>query len=410
MKTTQDKEEVLLATAGRQQIAERWPDSRVIAELDNEKGGKEWLVETDKKNLIFVAKKSQSGLFKRSKIPLRWTVETSPDSVLQAILKTLRANKTLNFVAYTARRAFDKKDKKKHTHTHVSLAKTETPLSWQDVFPDDPLPESAQWVVAKQNASIKGSDLVVEHLLKQGKHSQINEYRLPLKQISYAVVESTLAFKTFPFNIPHTHKITEGGKVTYDRPLADWDAHAEQKGLVEDSNVKEKSCQACKIKFFDTSQQKLCYACMKKTHNKTLGQAKQLIHEARSLATDDNWKETSEKFKDLQARWQRLEAMPTEASEELWQEFRRYSQKFFDRQSQHFDSVNEQRQKNVKAAKSLISKAKKLQKSTDKRTAREGIIELQKQWKSVNPLPREQADTLWQEFNSLCQSFFDKEK
>ena len=44
--------------------------------------------------------------------------------------------------------------------------------------------------------------------------------------------------------------------------------------------------------------------------------------------------------------------------------------------------------------------------STDWRSAGEEFKTLQQEWKSVNPLPKEDSDKLWEQFNSACQSFF----
>ena len=150
------------------------------------------------------------------------------------------------------------------------------------------------WTIDKQSVEQKRDFLIVKHVLKDGKAWQVNEYLLSLKSISMAVFESTVLYQTFPFNIPHSHKITESGKVTYDRPLGEWQAHAAQKGLLEDSSVQHKTCTSCKVDFHDTSEQTLCYFCMKKSSQDTVVKANQLCKLAEKHAGQSDWKETAE--------------------------------------------------------------------------------------------------------------------
>jgi hypothetical protein len=56
----------------------------------------------------------------------------------------------------------------------------------------------------------------------------------------------------------------------------------------------------------------------------------------------------------------------------------------------------------------LIKQAQHWSGSQDGKRAAEEIKNLQKQWKGVNPLPREDADKLWREFREICQGFFDR--
>lgn len=263
------------------------------------------------------------------------------------------------------------------------------------------------WTIDKQSVEQKRDFLVVKHVLKDGRARQVNEYLLPLKGISMAVFESTVLYKTFPFNIPHSHKITESGEVTYDRPLGHWQAHAAQKGLLEESSVQLKICTGCKVDFHDTSEQALCYFCMKKSGQETVVQAKQLCKLAEKYAKQSDWKETAESIKALQEQWKQLKHFPRDQNEALWTRFQTATQAFFDRRSAHFDKLDQQRANNQARAMQLIKKAKSCAGKSDPRQAREDIKRLQQEWKQVHPLPREKADDLWNEFRSTCQSVFD---
>lgn len=262
------------------------------------------------------------------------------------------------------------------------------------------------WTIEKQSVEQKRDFLIVRHTLRDGANRQLNEYLLPLNQISMAIVESTVIYQTFPFNVPHSHKIVEAGEVTYDRPLSEWQAHAAQKGLLEDSSVQQKTCASCRAEFYDTSEQTLCYSCMKKFGQDTVVKAKQLCKLAEKYAKQTDWKETAARIKDLQEQWKQLKHFPRDQNEALWSRFQTASQSFFDRRSAFFDEKDQQRQANQGKALELIQAAKRCIEEPDNRQAREEIKRLQAAWKQVHPLPREQADALWDEFRNACQTVF----
>jgi HPt (histidine-containing phosphotransfer) domain-containing protein len=102
-----------------------------------------------------------------------------------------------------------------------------------------------------------------------------------------------------------------------------------------------------------------------------------------------------------------LKHFPRDQNEALWSRFKTANQSFFDRRSAHFDELDQQRENNQARAMQLIKKAKSCAGKSDLRQAREEIKQLQQEWKQVHPLPREQADDLWSEFRSTCQTVFD---
>ena len=364
---------------------------------------------------MILEKKTTKAHGGKGKLNLGWSVDKADPELLQAVLRTIRIDRPIVYSTYGATREHDAKNKKKVTGFKVSLSRTTVDLKWQNLFPDDELPESARWKVAAQTVKKQGKFLVITHRLKDGRSKQINEYKIELAGISKAIFDSTLQFKTFPFNIPHSHKITEDGEVTYDRGIDQWEQHAEQKGLLENSNVASKVCSDCKVSFFDTSSQSLCYACGVKEQNRrdklcaaNKKKAKQLITKAKKLARSKDWKETGDALKGLQQDWKSVHPLPREDSDKLWQDFNDTVQVFFDRRAKHFEKMDAEREENRQRAESLIKEAKRWSGSEDWKKAAEKIKSLQQQWKGVHPLPRQYADDLWQKFRGLCQSFFDR--
>jgi hypothetical protein len=406
-------EENLLEEACKDRFLSQWPDSRVVTTRTNVTSGIDFVVELAKGGLVLLEKKSGKAGAGKARLSIGWSPDQIEPETLQAILRAIRLDRPIVYSTYGASRINDQKNKKKLIGFKVSLARTTVKLTWKELFPDDPVPEAARWRVVKQSVKEQGRYLVITHRLKDGKSKQINEYKLEIASISKAIYDSTLLFKTFPFNIPHSHKITEDGEVTYDRGFDQWQQHAEQKGLLENSNVVSKVCSTCDASFLDTSSQLLCYACCVAEQNQreklcaaNKKKAKRLIAKAKKLVRSDTWKETGDALKGLQQDWKEVNPLPRDVAEKLWQEFQTTVQIFFDRRAAHFESMDAERDENRRKAESLIKEAKRWSDSDEWKRAGDKIKSLQQQWKTVHPLPRTSADDLWLKFQDICQCFF----
>ena len=60
--------------------------------------------------------------------------------------------------------------------------------------------------------------------------------------------------------------------------------------------------------------------------------------------------------------------------------------------------------------RALIEKAKALKDSTEWKKTADKFIALQKEWKTIGPVPKKQGDQLWEEFLAACNSFFEARK
>lgn len=136
--------------------------------------------------------------------------------------------------------------------------------------------------------------------------------------------------------------------------------------------------------------------------------AERLISKAIKLAGSSDWKKTGEAIKNLRQDWKTVNPLPQHDSEKLWREFQTVTQSFFDRRSSYFDGLDNQRNQNRQKAEALIKEAQRLSASVDMKQAAEEIKILQLQWKGVNPLPREDAEKLWHQFQVTCQEVFDR--
>ena len=398
----------MLEEACKKKLLSRWPDSHFIEINKINDRSIDFVLELDDGGVGIIEKKSQKASANNSPLNTQWSPGSISQELYQRVLRAIKLNHPIFYATYRTSRIYDEKNKKKLVGFNISLARTTVKLAWHDLFPNDPVPAEAQWTVVAQSVKKQGQYLVITHTLKDGSSKQVNEYKLEIEKISKAIYDSTLTFKTFPFNIPHSHKITEKNIVTYDRSIDEWEQHVEQKALLQDSNVQSKRCSNCSLSFFDTSSQQRCYSCFTAEQSITRDKAIKLCQQAEKLASQTDWQQTASSVKQLQLDWQQLSSLPRDDSEKLWTRFQTATQLFFDARSKHFEQQDKVRMANRKKAERLIAKAKKISGSTEWKETAQAIKNLQQDWKAVNPLPREDADELWQRFRSVTQTFFDR--
>ncbi|MBN2738277.1 MAG: DUF349 domain-containing protein [Spirochaetales bacterium] len=166
----------------------------------------------------------------------------------------------------------------------------------------------------------------------------------------------------------------------------------------------------------------------------------ELCRQAEELADSSDWKETSLKLQDLQKQWKASGPVPRNREKELWNRFRSACDTFFGRLKEKNQAVSDSLNENLEEKKALCFQAEiisgvevspeeseergkwqlmKLKENFWFKVVDEGagfgekadlIKDLQRQWKTIGPVPREAGDKLWKRFQRACQYFFDKSR
>jgi hypothetical protein len=121
--------------------------------------------------------------------------------------------------------------------------------------------------------------------------------------------------------------------------------------------------------------------------------------EALNAAEDIDWREAMETVKEAQSAWKALGAVPKAQSDAIWTRFRAASNAFFERK-------DKQNLDNLARKLELVALAESLQDSTEWKSAGTRIKEAQEKWKAVGPVPRDQADAIWERFHGACEKFY----
>ncbi len=135
-----------------------------------------------------------------------------------------------------------------------------------------------------------------------------------------------------------------------------------------------------------------------------------LLAEAELLKDSTDWKETSEKLKDLKAKWIKTGAVIKENEEEIEGKFHDLVNNFFDRRQAYYDVKMEALRSRIAQYEKLIDQAIAMKDSSDWDVAVQTFKKLQEQWKNVGKIPPKHFKKLQDRFRFLNEYFFNRYK
>lgn len=133
--------------------------------------------------------------------------------------------------------------------------------------------------------------------------------------------------------------------------------------------------------------------------------------EAINLVEIKNFKDfegKAEKVVSLQKMWRTIGFAPKKQNNKVYQRFRDACDSFFEKKRNFYADNKEVQQVNLQKKIDLCIQAEALQESTDWKTTSDTLIRLQKEWKSIGPVPRKQSEKSWKRFRKACDHFFNR--
>lgn len=129
-----------------------------------------------------------------------------------------------------------------------------------------------------------------------------------------------------------------------------------------------------------------------------------------TLTTFKEWDEKSKEVIALQAKWKTIGFVPKKVNTQIFEEFRSLCDTFFEKKSTFFKGVRDEMDSNLDKKRSLCEQAKSLKDSTDWKATADKLISIQREWKTIGPVPRKYSDAIWKEFVTACDYFFEQKK
>lgn len=136
----------------------------------------------------------------------------------------------------------------------------------------------------------------------------------------------------------------------------------------------------------------------------------ELVEKAESLASSENWKETTETFKELMEQWKSTGRTMHEKNEALWSRFIAAKNNFFERKKIHFESIQAEQEANYLIKLALVEKAEALKESTDWNKTTQAYAAIMDEWKKTGRVPLEKADEVWNRLNAAKEIFFNNKR
>lgn len=136
-----------------------------------------------------------------------------------------------------------------------------------------------------------------------------------------------------------------------------------------------------------------------------------LIQEAEAHQDSIEWKETTEKMKELRSTWIKTGPVEKELTDELEERFRNAVENFFERKKNFFEDKKKMQNRIYDKYRDLISRSVALQNSDAWEETTAKLKQLQNEWKEVGGnLPRNITSKLWTDFRKAHNHFFDRLK
>ena len=120
------------------------------------------------------------------------------------------------------------------------------------------------------------------------------------------------------------------------------------------------------------------------------------------------WNEKASDIQKIQKDWRDIGPAPKKNNDEIFERFRAACDAFFEKKRTFYNSYKQEKENNLEAKKALCEKAEALKDSTEWKSTTDELIQIQRDWKKIGPVPRKYSDSIWKRFREACDHFFNQ--
>ena len=166
----------------------------------------------------------------------------------------------------------------------------------------------------------------------------------------------------------------------------------------DNNKVYDRFRAACN-KFFEVKH--TFYTEAKDDMSKNLEVKNALCERAEAIAEREDWAKATEELLALQAEWKQSGTVARKYADAVWKRFRAACDKFFERKSQHFSTVDNEHAANLTAKQALLEEMAKAEiKSFDE------IKEFQRRWSEIGFVPIRHKESLQKQYKEALDKMF----
>ncbi|MBQ5693084.1 MAG: DUF349 domain-containing protein [Alistipes sp.] len=166
----------------------------------------------------------------------------------------------------------------------------------------------------------------------------------------------------------------------------------------ENTKIYDRFRSACD-RFFELKH--AFYAEVKDDMERNLSLKEALCEAAELIQDSEEWKEATDKLLELQAEWKKIGTVSRRHAEAVWNRFRAACDRFFERKSEHFSSVEKQYEDNLSKKLALLEEMESAEvKSFD------AIKEYQRRWSEIGYVPIKAKDEIQKRYKQAIDKMF----
>lgn len=125
------------------------------------------------------------------------------------------------------------------------------------------------------------------------------------------------------------------------------------------------------------------------------------------LTTYAKWNDATKQIIRMQERWKTLGFASKKVNNELFARFRKTCDEFFAAKAEFFKRMKDESAENLAKKHRLCERAEALKDSTDWKKTADELTAIQKEWKTIGPVPKKSGDAVWKRFIAACDYFFE---
>ena len=127
------------------------------------------------------------------------------------------------------------------------------------------------------------------------------------------------------------------------------------------------------------------------------------------IETESNLKVLNDKFKEFQEQWKAIGPVPQTESNNLWQNYHFYVEKFFDILRLNKEAREMDYKKNLESKLELCEKAESLLLDSINQSFKD-LQTLHEQWKEIGPVPEDKKEEVWERFKAASDQINQRRK
>ena len=126
-----------------------------------------------------------------------------------------------------------------------------------------------------------------------------------------------------------------------------------------------------------------------------------------SLTSYALWNEKTKEVLALQDKWKTLGFASRKQNQKVFERFRAACDTFFSKKGEFYKTAKESLASNLERKIALCEQAEALKDSTDWKATADKFVAMQKEWKTIGPVPKKHSEAIWKRFVAACDTFFE---